>query len=406
MAYIHRTIELKLTRMNHFFKVILITGARQVGKTTLAKHLDPGRLYVSLDDRVARTLAKSDPAMFFQRYPPPVIIDEVQYAPELFPYIKILVDESEQTGQIWLTGSQQYSMIKNVQESLAGRIGIFQLYGLSKSEQSGLIFENELNFSLEVLLERQKTAGKNDLLNTFEYIWQGSMPQLIGKNSEYRESYYNAYVDTYLMRDILELSGVTDSMRFNKFLKACASLISEQVNYANLARIADISEPTAKDWLRLLVGLGVVYLLTPYFNNKLKRLTKAPKLYFCDSGLAAFLSMWLTKETLVDGAASGHFYENYVVMELVKEYAYGKNRANLTYYRDSNQKEIDVFVELGREIHPLEIKLSAAPARSEIKKFSVLDKTSIERGSGGIVCMIPEVIPIDQNNCYIPSNLL
>lgn len=408
MEYITRGLERKFLHMSSFFKAVLITGARQVGKTTMLKHLAKGqnRTYVSLDDGMIRILAKSDPVLFFQTYKPPIIIDEIQYAPELFSQIKILCDNSEEKGLFWLTGSQQYSMMKNVRETLAGRIGIMELYSLSKDEKEGVLFDAELDFSLESLLERQKTTKKNDIVDVFEHIWRGGMPQVLQADMEQRQEYFSSYVNTYLMRDIAEAGGITDTVRFRKFLNACAALVSEQVNYKTLADTAEISQPTAKEWLRLLQGLGVIYLLQPYANNELKRLTKTPKLYFCDTGLCAYLSMWLTRDTLMNGAASSHYFENYVVIELLKNYAYAKSKANLTYYRDSNAKEIDVFVEENNRIHPLEIKKSATPDRREVKKYEILDKTAIQRGCGGIVCMCESVIPIDTRNCFIPCNLI
>ena len=208
------------------------------------------------------------------------------------------------------------------------------------------------------------------------------------------------------MRDVAEEGGITDTVKFYKFLKACAALVSEQVNYATIAESTDISEPTAKEWLRLLQGLGIIHLLEPYSNNELKRLSKTPKLYFCDTGLCAYLSMWPTPQTLMNGAASGHYFENYVVMELVKNYAYSPTKANITYYRDSNAKEIDIFIEEDQIIHPLEIKKSANPNRREVKKFALLDTHAIKRGNGGIICMCEEPTPIDNMNCFIPSNLI
>lgn len=408
MKYIHRSLERKFSRMSSFFKAVLVTGARQVGKTTMLRHLAEGenRTYVTLDNLMARNLAKTDPVLFFQTYKPPIIIDEVQYAPELFSQLKIICDESEGTGLFWLTGSQHYSMMKNIRESLAGRIGILELYSLSKNEKDGTEFENDLDFSLQCLLERQAQVAKNDVFRVFEHIWRGGMPQVFRAEAEQRQEYYDAYVDTYLMRDVAELGGITDSLRFRRFLGACAALVSEQLNYKTLADTAEISQPTARDWICLLESLGIIYLLRPYANNELKRLTKAPKLYFCDTGLCAHLSMWLTPETLMNGAASGHYFENFVVIEMLKNYAYSKSKANISYYRDSNAKEIDVFVEEGKLIHPLEIKKSANPDRRETKKFGVLDKTTIERGWGGIICMCEEVIPIDSKNCFIPCNLL
>ena len=408
MNYCTRELERKFLKMNGFFKAILVTGARQVGKTTMLKHLAEGtdRTYVSLDNSLARELAKNDPVLFFQTYKPPILIDEVQKAPELFEQIKIICDGSEDKGLFWLTGSQQYGMMKNVRETLAGRVGILTLYSFSQREKSGLDFETELDFSLATLQARQKRVGKNDIVKVFRHIWEGGMPQAIGADEEMRAEYYNSYLDTYLMRDVADAGGITDEVRFKKFVRACAALVAEQVNYATLAEASGISQPTAKNWLEVLQGLGIVYLLQPYANNELKRLAKTPKLYFCDTGLCAFLSMWLTADALRMGAASGHYYENYVVMELVRNYAYSSAKANILYFRDSNAKEIDVFVEENGKIHPLEIKKSASPDRREVKKYQVLEKASVERGNGGIICMCEEPIPIDADNCLIPSNLI
>ena len=324
----------------------------------------------------------------------------------MFEQIKIMCDERDERGLFWLTGSQQYKMMKNVRETLAGRVGILELYSLSKNEVEGLSFQNELDFSLPCLLSRQPLVKKNDIIAVFDHIWRGGMPDVLFADPEQRQEYFNSYIETYLMRDVTEEGGITDSVRFRKFLNACAALTAEQVNYKTLAESAEISQPTAKEWLRLLQSLGIIFLLQPYANNALKRLTKTPKLYFCDTGLCAYLSMWLTRDTLMSGAASGHYFENYVVIELIKNYAYSPSKANLTYYRDSNAKEIDVFVEENGIIHPLEIKKSANPNRREIKKYELLDKAKLGRGNGGIVCMCEEVIPIDDMNCFIPCNLI
>ena len=408
MKYIKRELERKFLKMNSHFKAILVTGARQVGKTTMLKHLAEGtnRTYVSLDNRMARELAQTDPVLFFQTYQPPILIDEIQKAPGLFEQIKIMCDESDEKGQFWITGSQQYQMMKQVRETLAGRIGILNLYSLSQREKQDVLIDDDLNLSLQGLLQRQKLFQKNNIVTVYEHIWKGGMPDVQEVDREIREEYFNSYVETYLMRDATEVGGVSDTVKFSKFLSACAALVSQQVNYATLAEASDISEPTAKVWLNILEGLGIVYLLKPYENNELKRLVKMPKLYFCDTALCAYLSMWLSPETLMNGAASGHYYENYVVMEFVKTYAYSKSKVNLSYYRDSNAKEIDLFIEENDTIHPIEIKKSASPNRREIKKYSVIDKTSLKRGSGGIVCMCEEVIPIDSDNCFIPSNII
>ena len=407
MAYITRELERKFLKLNDFFKVILVTGARQVGKTTMLKHLaESSRTYVTMDNTMARELAQSDPVLFFQTYKPPVLIDEVQKAPELFEQIKIICDESDEKGLIWLTGSQQYNMMKKVQETLAGRIGILELYSLSAREKAGFVFDTDLDFSLATLQARQQKVPKNDVIQVFQHIWEGGMPQVQGVDDELRQEYFNSYIDTYLMRDATEAGGITDAVRFRKFLVGCASLVSEQVNYSTLAESADIAPSTAKEWLNVLVGLRIVYLLAPYSNNELKRLSKTPKLYFCDTGLCAYLSMWLTRDTLMNGAVSGHYYENYVVMELVKHYAYAPEKANITYYRDANSKEIDLLIEENQIVHPIEIKKSANPDRREVKKYLFLDKAALQRGAGGVICMCQDVLPIDEKNCLIPSNLI
>ena len=408
MPYIERALERKFMCMSSFFKAVLVTGARQVGKTTMLKHMaeGQGRTYVSMDNTMARALAQSDPVLFFQTYKTPIIIDEIQKAPELFEQIKLICDETEEKGLFWLTGSQQYQMMKNIRDTLAGRIGILELYSLSKAEVDGTIFTDKLDFSLQCLLDRQRSAKKPDIVDIFEHIWRGGMPDVLKADSEQRQEYFNSYIETYLMRDVAEAGGITDSIRFRRFLNACAALTAEQVNYKALAEAAEISQPTAREWLRILQGLGIIYLLPPFANNELKRLTKTPKLYFCDTGLCAYLSMWLTRDTLMNGAVSGHYFENHVVVELLKSFSYSSDKANLTYYRDSNSKEIDVIVEENGYVHPLEIKKAASPDRREVKKYEVLDKTSLQRGSGGIICMCEEVIPIDQKNCFIPCSLI
>ncbi len=407
MAYIERAAQAKFIEMSNFFPVVLVTGARQVGKTTMLKALaEKERTYVTLDDLMVRELAKTDPALFFQMYKPPLIIDEVQYAPELFSYLKIICDNSAESGLFWLTGSQQYHLMKQVQESLAGRIGILELFSFSKKEIAQLPHAAPLDFTAATLYQRQKIAPATDLHDVFSFIWRGGMPKVQGASDAMCYEYFNSYIHSYLLRDATELGGISDVIKFRKFLVAAASLVSEQVNYKTLAEAADISQPTAKEWLLLLEGMGVVYLLKPYANNHLKRLTKMPKLYFNDTGLCAHLSMWLSQDTLLRGATSGHYFENFVVNELVKGYTCQSMQHELFYYRDSNAKEIDVIVALGAQLHPLEIKKSATPDRREIKKFSTLKTTDTTLGAGGIVCMCTQVLPIDDTNSFIPCGCI
>lgn len=404
--YIHRHLENKFLKMSGFFKAVLVTGARQVGKTTMLKHLSDNRTYVSLDDADVRALAKSDPKLFFMRYKPPMIIDEVQKAPELFPYIKILCDETEERGLFWLTGSEQFEMMKNITESLAGRIGIMTLYPLAFSEIEGVHFDKPIDFSLEALVERESKAKPFDLNSIFSAIWKGGMPAVQDADGEERAMYFSSYVDTYLMRDVISVGGVTDEVKFRKFLTACSASVAQQLNVNNLAMLAEISAPTAKSWLALLERLHIVYLLEPFSSNKLKRLAKTPKLYFWDTGLCSYLAKWLSVDTLLNGNATGYYFENFVVTELIKDLEYSSMNYDISYFRDSNSKEIDIFLEYSGCIHPLEIKLSASPNSREVKKYAVLDNNDISRGRGGIICMSPTVLPIDRDNCYIPINII
>ncbi|MCI5735434.1 MAG: ATP-binding protein [Eubacterium sp.] len=408
MEYIQRELERKFIEMDSFFKAVLVIGARQVGKSTMLKHLakEQNRTYVTMDDDFARELANDDPILFFQTYKPPILIDEIQKAPNLLERIKIMCDESEEKGLFWLTGSQRKKLTERAQESLAGRLGILKLYTLSQREKAGYINANELNFSLPCLQERANNMPENDINNVYEHIWRGGYADVQNATDEQMQVYYQSYIDNYLIADAVNDEGITDIASFKRFLRSCAALIGNLLNYNTLAESAGISVLTARKWLSVLQDMDVIYLLEPYSNNELQRLVKTPKLYFCDTGLCAYLTRWLTKESLRDGAAGGHFYENYVIMELVKNYEYAKSNAILSFYRDSNAKEIDVFVEENGKIHPLEIKKSANPDKREIKKYKVLDKTTVEQGNGGIVCMYPKPFPIDRMNCYIPSNLI
>ncbi len=404
--YIKRRLEDNFTKMSAFFKAVLVTGARQVGKTTMLRHLGSERTYVTLDNGADLMLARTDPEMFLQRYKPPVIIDEVQKAPELFPYIKIYCDNTEEKGLFWLTGSEQFSMMQNIRESLAGRIGIMTLYPLSLDEMTEVTFESPLRFDMESLLMRERAAKPLDLASIFSIIWKGGMPGVLSAGAKEHSLYYDAYIDTYLMRDVMSISKLRDELRFRKFIGACAANNACQLNMTTLANVAEISVATANTWLDLLIRLHIVYLLQPYSNNRLKRLSKTPKLYFTDPALAAHVAKWLTAETLMNGNAAGNYFENFVVTELKKELDYSAEPYSLTYFRDSNGKEIDLLLEYDGSIHPLEIKMSANPDKRNVGKFDVLDSNSVPRGNGGIICMSPKVIPLDKTNSLIPVTLL
>ena len=408
MEYITRELERKFLEADSFFKAVLVIGARQVGKSTMLKHLaeKQQRTIVSMDNDYARELALSDPRLFFQTYKPPILIDEIQKAPNLLEHIKVMCDESEERGRFWITGSQRRKIMEKSQETLAGRLGILHLYGLSYREKLGILDPVPLDFSMESLVTRSEAVPENNIIDIFDHIWKGGYTDVQNASGEMAQVYYQSYIDNYLIADAVNDAGIKDIAGFKKFIRACAALVGNLVNYKTLAEAADISETTAKKWLDILQDMDVVFLLEPYSNNELQRLIKTPKLYFCDTGLCAYLTRWLTADSLRVGAANGHFYENYVVMELVKNYAYARDGAILSFYRDDNSKEIDVFVEENGKIHPLEIKESANPNKKEVKKYSVIDKTTVERGNGGIICMFPKPFPIDQKNALIPSNVI
>ena len=408
MTYIHRSLERKFLKMSHAFKVVMVTGARQVGKSTMLKHLaqDSGRTYVSMDDGDVRELANRDPKLFFQMYQPPVLIDEVQKAPALFEQIKILCDESEERGRFWLTGSQSKKLMKQAGDSLAGRIGILKMYSLSAKELEGRPDDIPDSYSLSSLLQRKKALPDNNILDVYSRIWEGGMPDMISMDAEIRREYWNSYIDAYLIRDAVDDNGILDTEGFRKFLRACAAFSGELVNYNDLGSAAGVSGSTAKEWTKVLQTMGIIFLLEPYYNNELKRMIKTPKLYFCDTGLCAFLSSWTSRDTLLNGAASGHYLENYVVSEMLRNSSYGEKKVNLNFYRDTNQKEIDLVLEMDGQLHPFEIKRAASPDPKAIRAFSLLAKSGKEIGSGGIICMAAKPFPINADNNLIPVNLL
>ncbi len=408
MPYIKRSLERKFLKMSSAFKAVMVTGARQVGKSTMLKHLaqDTGRVYVSMDDADTRELANSDPKLFFQMYQPPVLIDEVQKAPALFEQIKILCDESNERGRFWLTGSQSKKLMKQAGDSLAGRIGILKMYSLSEKELEGRPNDIPEDFSLSSLIQRSRSHPENNILDVYTRIWEGGMPDMILMDAELRREYWNSYIDAYLMRDAVDDNGIQDTEGFRKLLRACAAFSGELVNYNDLGNAAGVSGATAKEWVKVLQTMGIIFLLEPYFNNELKRMIKTPKLYFCDTGLCAFLSSWTSRDTLMNGAASGHYLENYVAAEMLRNSSYGEKKVNLNFYRDTNQKEIDLVMEMDGQLHPFEIKRAASPDKKAVRTFSLLEKSGKITGAGGIICMTAKPFPINEKNSMIPVNLL
>lgn len=403
--YIHRIMESKLKYLANHFPVVMVCGARQVGKTTLLNQIreENGQIqYVTLDYPRIRTLAKEDPELFLQQYQPPIIIDEIQYAPELLSYIKIRTDQAQQNGMYYLTGSQMFHMMRNIRESLAGRVGILSMYSLSRAEIEGR--ESE-----PFLPNRMKTTELTDeITDIFEKIYRGGMPRMVTDKELLPEDYFGAYMQTYLERDIRDLITVRDENKFIKFISCAAARTSQEVNLADLAKDIEIDRKTADGWLSILVSSGLVYLLHPYSGNTIKRIIKRPKLYFMDTGLACYLTLWNNPRALELSAMAGAMFENYVISEIIKGYVnHGIDvRSRLCYYRDNNGKEIDLMILENNKVYPIEIKKSADPGKDALKNFSVLDSLSEEVGEGAVICMTPMVIPLDEKNKMVPISCI
>ena len=412
--YYERTVEGVIRNVSETFPVLLVTGPRQVGKSTLLERLaEPERKRVSLDDPTLRALARTEPELFLHRYTPPVLIDEVQYAPELFPYIKMIVDRRKTPGDFWLTGSQMFRMMQDVTESLAGRVGVIPLLGLSSAEIDG---RHPAPFEVDApkLTDRLRGAKPMTVTEVFERIYKGSMPRLYEVENVNRELYFESYLDTYLTRDIRDLGQVADETAYLNFIRIVAARTATNVNYEALAQEAGVSAPTAKKWLSILVSCGIVALIEPYSNNALKRVIKAPRMYFLDTGLCAHLMGWGSARVLENSAMSGAFFETWVVTEIYKSYLNAGKRPPLYFYRDSNKKEIDLILYQNGVVCPVEIKKSATP-RDAAKNFSVLQPIEREPdpsgaahlktviGTGAVICLASDLIPIDRNNWYVPA---
>ena len=407
MPYIKRSLEKVVLQVTKEYPVVLISGPRQVGKTTMLKKLmeGTGRNYVSLDDLQERALAKNDPEMFLQLHKPPVLIDEVQYAPELFSMIKLIVDKEHRKGDFWLTGSQIFDLMKGVQESLAGRVAVLSLSSLSQTEIYGGE-DRPFRIELEDLTKRKEGRTSADLQEIFRRIFQGSMPAIVSNEVSNNSIFYGSYLSTYIERDVRNLSDAIDSLKFLRFLTAVAARCSQMLNVNEIARDADINLKQAKDWMGILESLGIIFYLHPFSNNMLKRLVKTPKYYFYDTGLVAYLTKWSSPETLENGAMNGAILENYVVSEIRKSYLNSGKAPFMYYYRDKDAREIDIILEQNGELNPIEIKKSANPAPEILRSFSVLEKTGLNRGKGAVICMKMELSAFNQENFIVPVWLL
>lgn len=407
--YIHRHLEEQIRYASQYYPVVMVCGQRQVGKSTMLNHLrEPERRYVTLDDGNARRLASTDPALFFETYGYPLLIDEFQRVPSILLEMKRIVDQKalageDNSGMFWLTGSQKFRMMQNISESLAGRIAIFDMASLSTAEIEGrpaAMFRPDL----QSIDERLKHSKKKNIHQVYEDIFRGGMPKLCSTALD-RDRFYMDYINTYIERDIKDLSQVGKLNEFYDFLVYMAARTGQELKYDEIANTIGISAPTAKSWVSILERSGVIFILRPYYSNLTKRLVKTPKVYFMDTGLAAYLCRWPSAATLENGAMDGAFFETYVVTEIVKSYYNAGKPVDLFYYRDIDKKEIDLLIVEGDKLYPVEIKKSKMPSDPD-KNFGVLKKLKMNVQPGIILCMSDELIPYNRESWYCPVSVL
>ena len=403
MAYINRDLEEKIKSASEEYACILITGARQVGKSTVLKQLmDDNREEVTLDDIEERKLASKDPALFLQMHSLPILIDEVQYAPELFSYIKMAIDKGAAPGSFWLTGSQPFKLMELARESLAGRIAIIHMPPLSQHEIYGRDKTEPFSVDLDKLKMRSKINEPANLNEIYRRIWSGSLPGHISGKFTDRDLFYSSYLQTYIERDVKEIADIDDTMIFSDFIRSAACRAGQMLNVSDIAQDVGISNDTAKRWLKILEKSDIIFFLRPYSNNLLKRTIKTPKMYFFDTGLVAYLTRYSSPEILANGAINGAILENYVVSEIIKTYHNDTKECLMWYYRDTNSNEIDLVIESDGVLHPIEIKRTANPGTELIRPFKLLDKASVPKGKGAIICMREKLSAVDIDNYIVP----
>ncbi len=402
--YINRALE-KTFLAASYYPVLALCGQRQTGKSTMLNHIkEADRKYVTLDDRTARRLAQEDPELFFETYGTKLIIDEFQRAPELLIEIKKIVDKKalngeDNSGMFWLTGSQQFYMMKNLSETLAGRVGIFSMSSFAQCEIQNCI-RGYFAPDLDILKKREKLSSLSDIHSVYRQIFMGGMPKLYSSDIP-RERFFIDYINTYLERDIHDLEQVGKLDAFYNFLVFMAAHTAQELKYEEISKEIGISAPTAKAWVSMLERSGVIFILRPYYDNITKRLIKTPKIYFLDTGLAAYLCRWPSSETLENGAMAGAFFETFVISEIVKSYYNQGKGLNLYYYRDIDKKEIDLLFVDATGITPVEIKKAKTPADAD-KNFSVLKKLNKNINTGFVICMADEMVPYNRDVWLCP----
>lgn len=398
--YTKRYLEEKVLSINKSFKILYLGGPRQVGKTTLLKHLSKSLKmnYVTLDDLEIREIAQKDPKLFLENYRKPLFIDEIQYAPQLFSYLKIQVDNDDRAGQYWLTGSQHFALMRNVKESLTGRVGILYLLGFSFAE-ANKIPKIKDEFLIESI---QKNPLHVKPIELFEHIIHGSFPASFKITPEERGTFFNSYIQTYLDRDLKDIFNVTKISTFHTFLRLCAARTGQILNYTNLARDCGISVNACREWINILEASMQIFLLQPYYKNFSKRLIKSPKLYFLDTGLATHLVKWKTPETLMNGAMAGAFFETFVVSEIIKSHLYRGQEPPIYYLRDKQGHEVDIVMEKNGKIYPIEIKMGININKEDIKNIEYYRKKLTAIDKGAVITLGKEKYTFDRNNMVIP----
>ncbi len=392
--YIEREIESTIDAMLAQGKVVLVTGARQVGKTTALKHhLGDTFSYVSMENPRDYLLAKEDSVLFFESKSLPMIIDEIQRVPELFSPVKWVVDQSEQKGRIVLTGSQTYHLMKGVSESLAGRVRILEMPSLSLRELSGVPLDPHPYVPSKVVV-----TAPRPVMDIWNIIHRGPMPEMQGPSIDW-DSFYSDYVASYLERDVRDLVNVRDEAKFYSFMVACAARTGQLLNATDIGNVVDVDSKTVKAWLSVLQASNIVQVIEPFWPNVDKRLTKTPKIFFMDTGLVCHLTRWTTPEQLKNGAAAGHIFETFVVSEILKSYMNsGRSLRDIWFYRDAKKREVDLLVQEGHILHPVEVKMAATVGKDAVKNFGCLEGISgYEVGFGHVICQTPEPYPITRD---------
>ena len=403
--YIQRHLEKILRNPNYIRGVMAVTGSRQTGKSTLIEEIarDMDMTSITLDDVNMREIAKTNPKDFLAMSPTPLFIDEVQYAPELFPYMKMHVDKTKEKGAYYISGSQRFNMIKNLSESLAGRVGIFELLGLSMREINGDAYDEPFAPNIDYLKGRQSTPIK--LPELWRIIHRGSFPELYSNPNIVWDKFYNDYINTYIERDVHQLENIGDEVKFYQFMQVVAANSGNLFNVQGVAKEIGLTHPICERWLSVLRASNLIYLLPPYHSNVTKRAIKTPKIYFLDTGLMAFLTKWHTPEQIETGAMSGAFFETFILCEILKSfYNCGIDPKNhLYFYRDKDDNEIDCIINYNGSLYPIEIKRKSNPNLGDIKAFRFIDKNEIyERGNGAVICTNDSVVPLNDKDNIVP----